>query len=277
MSKKFLFILLFGLPSAAQLRAQTAAHPAAPAKSSPAAMRRIDTVAVAILDKMSVMIGDLSSCSFTVKSNYDIASKNLGLIKHSDEEQLFLHGPNKLLLKSEGDQGSRDFYFDGQTLSYYSLDQNQYGQIEAPVSLVEMIDTVNKLYGIDFPAADFLYPTFVDDILAESKELVYLGLTKVDGKDCYHIAGIGKDKSFQFWISEDAFTLPIKMVIIYTAKDMSPQYEAVLSNWQVNPELPDALFAFTAPHKARKVKLVPLSSKNFSSKDFLVKDPAAKK
>jgi hypothetical protein len=62
------------------------------------------------------------------------------------------------------------------------------------------------------------------------------------------------------------------MVIIYTAKEMSPQYEAVLSNWQVNPELPDALFAFTVPHKARKVKLVPLSAK-----DFLAKDPAAKK
>jgi hypothetical protein len=278
MSKKFLFILLFGLPSAAQLRAQTAA----PLKSSPAAaqtpnhhpvaMRRIDTVAVAILDKMSAMIGDLSSCSFTVKANYDIASKNLGLIKHSDDEQVYLHGPNKLLLKSEGDQGSRDFYFDGNTLSYYSLDQNQYGQIEAPVSLVEMIDTVNKLYGIDFPAADFLYPTFVDDILAESKELVYLGLTKVDGKDCYHIAGIGKDMSFQFWISDDAYTLPVKMVIIYTAKEMSPQYEAMLSNWQVNPELPDALFSFTVPHKARKVKLVPLGAK-----DFLAKDPAAKK
>src|ERR1700727_2084425 len=104
MSKKFLFILLFGLPSAAQLRAQTAAHPSAQTPAHPAVqMRRIDTVAVAILDKMSAMIGDLSSCSFTVKANYDIASKNLGLIKHSDDEQVYLHGPNKLLLKSEGD------------------------------------------------------------------------------------------------------------------------------------------------------------------------------
>src|SRR6201996_4971466 len=81
--------------------------------------RRIDTVAVAILDKMSAVIGDLSSCSVTIKSNYDVTSKELGLIKHSDEEQLFLHGPDKLLLKSDGDRGSRDFYFDGNKLSYY--------------------------------------------------------------------------------------------------------------------------------------------------------------
>jgi hypothetical protein len=210
---------------------------------------------------MSAMIGELSSCSVNIRSNYDIHSKELGLIKHSDEQQLYLHGPGQLLLKSDGDQGSRDFYFDGKTLSYYSLDKNQYGQIEAPVSLVEMIDTVNKLYGIEFPAADFFYPSFVDDILADSKTLVYLGLTKVDGKDCFHLAGTTGDKTYQFWISDDAFTLPMKMVIVYTAKEMNPQYEATLSGWQINPNLPDALFTFTIPHKARKVKLMPLSVK----------------
>lgn len=252
MNKKFLLVLLPGLLCIGRLQAQT---------HSQAQTRRIDTVAVAILDRMSAMIGELGSCSFTVKSNYDISSKELGLVKHSDEEQLYLHGPNKLLLRSEGDRGSREYYFNGKTLSYYSMDKNQYGQIEAPLTLVDMIDTVNKLYGIEFPAADFLYPTFVDDILSNSKELVYLGLTKVEGKECYHIAGVAGDKTFQFWISDDAFSLPLKMVIVYTGKEMNPQYEAVLSDWQVNPTLPDALFEFTVPFKAKKVKLVPLSAK----------------
>ena len=253
MNKKLFFLFLSCVVVSAQLRAQ---------KASAVQVRRFDTVAVAILDKMSAIIGDLGSCSVTVKSNYDVTSKELGLIKHSDEEHLYLHGPNKLLVKSEGDRGSRDLYYDGKTLSYYSMDRNQYGQIEAPASLVEMIDTVSRRYGIEFPAADFLYPTFVDDILTDSKELVYLGLTTIDGKECYHIAGMGTDKSFQFWISDDAFTLPMKMVIVYTTKPMNPQYEAVLSEWQVNPTLPDALFDFTIPHKAKKVKLVPLTAKN---------------
>jgi hypothetical protein len=252
MSKTRSFFFFLTILLAGRLDAQT---------KSQAQVRRIDTVAVAILDRMSAVIGQLSSCSVTIKSNYDITSKELGLIKHSDEQQLFLHGPDKLLVKSDGDRGSRDFYFDGKKLSYYSSDKNQYGQVDASMSLVEMIDTVNKLYGIEFPAADFLYPSFVDDILMESKELVYLGLTKVDGKECYHIAGRADDKTFQFWISDDAFCLPAKMVIVYTNQEMRPQYEAVLSEWQVNPVLPDAIFEFTAPHKATRVKLVPLSHK----------------
>lgn len=232
------------------------------AKTAPVPPHRIDSVAISILDKMSAVIGDLGSCSVTVKSNYDIHSRELGLVKHSDEEQLFLHGPNKLLVRSEGDKGTRDLIYNGQVLSYYSLDNNQYGQLEAPVSnVVEMIDTVNKLYGIEFPVADFFYPAFVDDIIADSKALMYLGLTTVDGKECFHIAGVGRDKTFQFWISNDAYYLPLKMVIVYTGKELNPQYEAVMSNWQVNPTLPDALFEFSAPPRAKKIRLAALTAK----------------
>lgn len=251
MHKKILFILVLGgfLTSHAEAQSSNSTH-------------KIDTVAVHILDKMSAVIGDLSSCSVNIHSNYDVHSRELGLIKHSDDQQLFLHGPNKLLVRSEGDKGSRDFYYNGTTLNYYSPDQNQYGQLTAASSnVVEMIDTVSKLYGIEFPAADFFYPTFVDDIIADSKDLVYLGITKIGGKECYHIAGVGRDKTFQFWISNDAYNLPMKMVIVYTTKEMSPQYEATLTDWQVNPVLPDALFEFSAPPRARKVKLMSLSAK----------------
>ncbi|HTI89727.1 MAG TPA: DUF2092 domain-containing protein [Puia sp.] len=245
MYKKFLFVLFTGILTV-HLQAQT---------------RRIDTVAVSILDKMSAVIGDLSSCSVTIRSNYDVSSRELGLVKHSDEQELFLRGSSKLLLRSEGDKGSRYLLFNGKNLSYYSMDRNQYSQVETPASLIEMIDTVNKLYGIEFPIADFFYPSFVDDILAESKNLMYLGLTQVDGKECFHIAGTAADKTFQFWVSNDAWYLPMKIVIVYTNKEMNPQYEAVLSNWQVNPNLPDAIFQFTPPVRSKQVRMVPLKNK----------------
>lgn len=216
----------------------------------------IDTVAVAILDRMSAMIGSLSSCHFSVHSNYDVRSQHLGLVKHGDDEQLYMQGPDKLLIQSRGDRGQRSIYYDGQTLNYYSQENNQYASLPLSASIVDMIDTVNKLYGIEFPASDFFYPTFVDDLLSESRNLIYLGMTKEDGKDCFHVAGTTADKSYQFWISDDALSLPVKMVIIYTNRDMNPQYEAVLSDWQINPVLPAALFEFLAPPKAKKIKMV---------------------
>ena len=222
---------------------------------------RIDTVAVSILDKMSAMIGELGSASVTVKSSYDVSSKELGLVKHSDEEHVYLGGPDKLLVRSEGDKGSRYLLYNGKTLSYYSLDKNHYAQTKVPSSLIAMIDYMNKNYGIVFPVADFLYPEFVDDIIAESNNLVMLGTTKVDGKECFHIAGTAKDKTFQFWIADDAFYLPVKMVIVYTDKPMNPQFEATYCDWQINPNLPGKIFEFRAPPNAKKIKLTPLSVK----------------
>jgi hypothetical protein len=255
-----LFILLCA--TAVQLSAQSKA-PSAPSSKMPSASSpRIDTVAVSILDRMSTMIGSLNAASLTVKSNYDITSHYLGLVKHSDEQKVYLKGADKLLIRSEGDRGDRTYVYNGKTFEYYSMDKNQYGEVPAPASTMEMIDTINKTYGVEFPVADFFYPTFVDDILAESKTLIYLGVTNVDGKECFHIAGMGKDKTFQFWISNDAFTLPVKMVIVYTEKEMNPQYEAVFTDWQLNPSLPDALFEFSTPPKAMKIKLTSVSIKH---------------
>lgn len=245
MNKKLFFSLLIGA-AAIHVQAQSGT---------------IDTVAVSILDRMSAMIGDLASCSVTVNSNYDIRSEHFGLVKHSNEQHVYMQGPDKLFIRSEGDKGSRSFFYDGTTLSYYSLEKNQYAVVEAPPTIMEMIDTMNKSYGIEFPTSDFFYPSFVDDLLADSKNLIYLGTTSVDGKECFHIAGTAKDKTYQFWISNDAYTLPLKMVIVYTSKDMNPQYEAVLSNWQLNPNLPATLFTFNTPPKARKIKMVSLSHK----------------
>ena len=163
--------------------------------------------------------------------------------------------PFKLLVKSEGDKGSRDFYYNGKTLSYYSQDNNHFAQVQTPSTIVEMIDSIHTVYGIEFPVADFFYPGFVDDLIAESKNLAYLGITRVDGKECFHIAGTANDKTFQFWISNDAYYLPLKVVIVYTSKEKNPQFEALLSDWEINPNLPDAIFEFTAPPKAKKIKM----------------------
>jgi hypothetical protein len=250
--RKYLFLLLL-LPASAGLKAQAKTHrePKEPKDQA----NRIDTVAISILDRMSAMIGSLNACTFTVHSNYDITSHYLGLVKHSDEEQVFLKGSDHLLIRSEGDKGSRTYLFNGKTFDYYSMDKNQYGELDAPATTLAMIDTINKAYGIDFPAADFFYPTFVDDILSESKILLFLGITQIDGKDCYHIAGTAKNKTYQFWISTDAYSLPVKVVIVYTDKEMNPQFEATLTDWKINPDLPDALFDFNVPPNAMKIKL----------------------
>jgi hypothetical protein len=43
------------------------------------------------------------------------------------------------------------------------------------------------------------------------------------------------------------------MVITYTAAEGQPQFWAQFSDWNLSPDVPDALFAFTPPEGAAKI------------------------
>ena len=107
-------------------------------------------------------------------------------------------------------------------------------------------------------SADFAQTPRVDTIADLSAfNLIYLGPTEIDGVNCYHIAGTNDGKSFQFWINNDAFFLPLKMVIVYTEKNGKPQYQVIYTDWKLNIDLPSSVFEFTTPPKARKEKITP--------------------
>lgn len=222
---------------------------------------KIDSTAVFILDRMSVILGELKSCIVTIRSNYDVNSQDLGLVKHSEEAHLYMSGPDKLFVGLEGLKGDRHYIYNGKTYSYYSATKNHYAQIDAPSNSIAMIDSLNKNYGVVFPAADFLYPTYVDDILAEANNLELLGMTKIDGKNCFHIAGMTKERTFQFWISDAPIYLPVKFQIAYINKPFNPQFEEYYTDWQINTILPDGIFEFVIPPNAKKIKMTLLSSK----------------
>ncbi|KIC01612.1 hypothetical protein OA88_13055 [Flavobacterium sp. JRM] len=241
MNRKFLFLIGF-LMMVISTNAQT---------------QRIDSTAVYLLSRTTETMQDIKSCSFTAVTTYDILTNNLGLVKHAIIDKVAIKFPEKMKVNSTGDKGNRALLYNGQSLNYYSYDNNTYATTAAPNSVIETIDDVSKKYGIEFSAADFFYPSFVSDIQSSSEDLVFLGKTTIDGKECFHIAGRDKTKSFQFWIANDDLFLPLKMVIIYTDQKESPQFEAVYKDWVINADLPDTLFEFKAPPKATKTKFAP--------------------
>ena len=217
---------------------------------------KIDSTAVILLDRMSDVIGDLESCSFKLNTSYDAPDQDYGLIKQFGTHEVYLAGPDRMLVDSKGDKGHRQFWYNGNQLFYYSYDENNYAMVETPPTILQTIDSVSKAFGIEFPAADFFYPTFTDDLIENSDQIAYLGQTRIMGRNCFQILATGKETSIQIWISSDAFNLPLRYAIIYRNLDGNPQYEATFSDWQVNPDLPAAMFNFLPPPGAKKIRLI---------------------
>lgn len=240
-------MILFG----SMVRAQSGQNNAA-ATTSPA---NIDPVAELLLQKMTGVIGSIDQLRFHVEYLYDVSTESLGYIKHSERSTWQVKGPDKLLLDIEGDEGHRTFWYSGSRFGYYSWDKNQYAAVDITGNIIDVVDSISSVYGVEFPGADVFYPTFAEDAVMTSSTLSYLGQTQADGRDCFHIASSNPGMNWELWISKDLYFLPVKLLIRYTAKQGSPAYEFHYGQYDLNPGLPDEIFNFTVPPAARQIQI----------------------
>jgi len=218
---------------------------------------QIDPNAITLLDRMSGIIGELNSCSFQINTSIDQIDSQNGLIRQFFNHDVYMVGPDKMYIQTKGPKGNHGYWYNGDILMYYSMTYNHYTFIDTPHSIIETIDMVNAEYDIDFPAADFFYPTFTDDLIANSEVISYRGLATVDGQECHHIVASSPDQHIQLWLKNDAFTLPHRFVILEKSEGFSLQYEGVFSSWAINPTLPEAIFDFVVPETAKRLNIVP--------------------
>ena len=215
---------------------------------------QIDSSAVAILDKMSFTLGNLQSCSLTLKTEIDIMDSRLGAITNTETANVNLKAPDKFYISKSGDRGNKEFFYDGKKFVYYSKDNKIYSSAPAPPTIMQTIDSIHNTLGIDFPAADFFYPYFTDDLLEVSANLADLGTTSVNNKKCFHLAGNTIDKNYQIWIADDGTFLPVKLSIVTVNPGSDEHYTAMYEEWSLNPVLQNSMFEFNVPADALNVR-----------------------
>jgi hypothetical protein len=220
-----------------------------------------DSTAILIIDRMTDVIGDLQSCSFHLNVSTDVPDTQYSLVKKFNSDDVYMEGPDKMLVNVHGYKGHRQFMYNGNQLAYYSFDENNYGIIPAPNTIIKTIDSIHAMYDIDFPAADFFYPAFTDDLLENVDTLLFLGIVQIEDKEYLQILASNKGTTYQFWINNDAYDLPAKFVITDKTKPGYPQYQATFSDWIINPDLPDAMFDFQPPPGASRLQILSKTDK----------------
>ena len=219
------------------------------------AARQIDSAAVYILDRMADIIGELEAVSFSIETATDRLDDKQKIETHYSTSHVSMAGPDKMVYHRFGDKGKHGFWFNGTYASMYSFKQNNYVTLEAPGNIIEMMDNLHTRFDFQFPAADFFYPSFTDDILEDFNTLEYLGKTVVDGEDCFYIRATSENMHFQLWISSSSLNLPKRFILIQKGKQ-NLRFESVFKDWEINPNLPNTIFEFLPPPKARLIDIM---------------------
>ena len=104
-----------------------------------------------------------------------------------------------------------------------------------------------------FPLAEML-SSKLDETLPKRVRAAYdVGQESIAGVPCNHLALRVVQTDVQLWIAQGSQPLPHRLVITYKEAAGQPQFWAQFSDWNLSPEVPDSLFAFTPPEGAAKI------------------------
>ncbi len=197
-------------------------------------------------DKLLRSMGDYlktaKQLSFHAEITFDDMLLSGQKIQYSASNDIAVHRPGSVYAESQGDQGKMRFWYDGKKMVLQNEGIGVYAEVPVPATIDAAMDHLMEKFGFSPPLVDFIYQDPYRTLIENVEFGFYVGLHYVDGTRCHHLAFVQKNIDWQVWIEDGNQMVPRKLTITYKNEPESPQYIAVLSEWDLNARLPDALF-----------------------------------
>ncbi len=221
----------------------------------------IDPKADQLLREMGSLLKTAKHFNYQAEIMFDDLLPSDQKLMFAAYEDISVQRPNRIFTEYLSDLGVKRFWYDGKTVTLLEGGTNYYTSVKAAPTIDKTLDELMKEYGFSPPLSDFLYSDPYA-VLTENVEAgIYVGLGDVNGVRCHHLAFVEKYIDWQIWIEDGKQKLPRKLVITYKTMPRSPQYIAVLSDWNFTKSLPDSLFFFFFPAKAVRVEFLSVTKK----------------
>ena len=216
----------------------------------------IDPRADALLQKMSTELSNLRT--FTVATRYgtEVITKQGQKIQLLGRSTVAVKRPNMLRTDRSGPRGDVSFFYDGRNVTIYGQRANLFATTAAPPTLDRAIDFTRDQLDIEAPAADLLYSNAYQGLMEDVVSGRYIDEEPCGRHMCHHLAYRGHETDWEIWIDAGPRALPRRFEI--TTKNMpgQPEFWVDLEHWQLNPQLPDQVFAFQPPPGASRINFM---------------------
>ncbi|UXP31792.1 DUF2092 domain-containing protein [Reichenbachiella agarivorans] len=213
-----------------------------------------DEAAINSLDSLTQTIGRLHSVSLTINVQSD-KFENGELISKFSQSDVYMRDSNRMYIYTDNELFRKGFWYDGKQLATLLYNENQYDIIDVPNTIIAMIDSTHNHFKLDFPAADFFYPTLTDDLINHFDTIVALGQRQIMKTSYTEINATNANLDVYILIDPNT-KLPKQLEIYYLGERKGEKYIATFSNWRTNPHLPESLFMFTPPKDATKETII---------------------
>jgi len=225
-----------------------------------AQLYEIDPEAVQLLQKTTSYLGGLEKFSVDTTNTLDEVLEAGQKIQFDFNATVTVQRPNKLHGARQEGGAQQSLIYDGETLTVYNASQNYYASAQMPGTIEGMLDFARQNLGVVAPASDLLYRDVFPLLMHNVYSAIVIGEAEIGGKTCTQLVFSRPDVDFQIWIPATGAPLPCKYVVTDKTSFGQPNIVAVMSNWNIKPKTPDALFEFVPPKGAKATEFLRVDS-----------------
>jgi hypothetical protein len=214
--------------------------------------------AMTILKNMSQYLAQAERFGVTIRDGYDAVQQSGQKIEYGEVRKVTVSRPDRLRFEVERSDGEKGLViFNGKELSVYTADKNVYATVARQGTLDQVIKYAVEDLKIRVPLAMMLLSTLPSELDKLVVSADYVETTTITDVPCDHVAArTSRGVDFQVWVAQGTQPLPRRIVITYKEEPGQSQFCADLSDWNLAPELSDALFTFTPPQGADRIQFL---------------------
>jgi len=217
----------------------------------------IDLQADSILRQMSAYIGGFQYFTVQIENSVDTILPCNQKLQLSRAVDMFVKRPDRLRANIDGDMVDQELYYDGKSITLYTKDVNVYASLDAPPTIDEAMDYAIESYELVAPMVELIYGDPYEILTEDVQSGSYVGLSKVFGVECHHLAFQEAETDWQIWIENSKTPLPRKIVLTSKWVTGGPQFTSFLNNWDASTPIKESIFSFKAPETAEKIEFLP--------------------
>jgi hypothetical protein len=216
----------------------------------------IEPKAMETLQQMCDYLKNLQQFSVQAEITEDVLLTSGQRIQYGRQVDASVHRPDRFRAESVGDTDNRLLVYDGKTITLLDRSKNVYTTIAAPATIDAALEYAIHAFNLRAPLTDLISTKSYEYLTEDALSGFYVGLSKVQGVPCHHLAFREKDIDWQIWIENGPTPLPRKFIIT-DKKAQGLQFTAVFTKWNISPQFAEGLFTFVAPEKAEKIDILP--------------------
>lgn len=210
-----------------------------------------------LLESSLAYVGELGKFGFEARTSLEVVLKTGQKIQLGGTLESIIQRPDRMRVRRGNGLDEQIYVYDGRSLALWNPARNEYVSLPAPDTIDKMLDFARERLGVVAPAGDLIGANAYANMMDGVTSGFVVGKGLVEGVRCVHLAFRAPQVDWQIWIEDSPRPLPRKLVITTRDQVNEPQFEVVITKWDLQPRIDKRTFAFVVPKGAQKIELAP--------------------